>query len=251
VRAFLLAAGEGQRLRPLTSSVPKCLVPIAGTPLLALWLDLLERHGISDVLINLHHLPDRVLAFVAAHSSPVRVHTVYEPRLLGSAGTVLANASFVERERDFLILYADNLTDANLSALIAHHRAHGETMTVGVVPTDRPHEKGILVAGADGRVEEFVEKPAVPRSNLSNAGIYVAGPRLFHYLRASPQTDDVLDFGHHVLPRMPPDLGACAIADFLLDIGTPQNYEAAQRQWPLRATVLAGTRFSERDRCST
>ena len=227
-----MAAGEGRRLRPLTETLPKCLVPIRGTPLLAIWLELLERAGVTDVLVNLHHAHDSVLEFLASHSTPISVRTTYESRLLGSAGTVLANRGFVSGDRSFLIVYADNLTNVDLRRMIRCHEQRAAALTIGVVPTDRPTEKGTVTIGSDGRVLEFVEKSPQPRSNLSNAGIYVAGQALFEHMPAAMPSDRVLDFGYDVLPRMVPNVAAYRIDDFLMDIGTPESYAVAQQQWP-------------------
>jgi mannose-1-phosphate guanylyltransferase len=232
VKAFLLAAGEGRRLRPLTETVPKCLVPIRGTPLLAVWLELLERHGVGEVLVNLHYAHERVLEFLRSWPTRLKVSTVYERRLLGSAGTVVANRSFVEGERRFLILYADNLTNVNLTHMIEHHDGRRHSVTMGVVPTDAPAEKGTVVVDADGRILEFVEKSSQPRSNLANAGIYVAGQELFSYLPQAAAEVGALDFGHHIFPAMTPHLGAYPINEFLMDIGTPDDYERGQLGWP-------------------
>ena len=95
MKAYLLAAGLGTRLKPLTDHIPKCLVPINGQPLLGIWFELCARHGISEVLVNLHHLPDAVRAFVAAYRGPLSIVTVFEPSLLGSAGTVASQRDFV------------------------------------------------------------------------------------------------------------------------------------------------------------
>jgi mannose-1-phosphate guanylyltransferase len=232
VKAFLLAAGEGRRLRPLTDAIPKCLVPIRGTPLLAIWLQHLEAHGITDVLLNLHYLPELVNEFLESWPTRVRVKPVYEHRLLGSAGTVLANRAFVENEDSFLILYADNLTTADLSGISSFHRTRPEPLTLGMTPTDRPSEKGTVVVGSGGQVLAFEEKAAQPRSNLANAGIYVADRALFDYLPHCLPGTGVLDFGYDVLPQMVPDIAAYRIDDFLMDIGTPEAYQQAQQIWP-------------------
>jgi mannose-1-phosphate guanylyltransferase len=232
VKAFLLAAGEGRRLRPMTETLPKCLVPIRGVPLLAIWLRLLERHGVSEVLVNVHYLHEQVAAFLGAWAGPIAVRVEHEPRLLGSAGTVLANRDFVAGEPRFLVIYADNLTSVDLSAMARFHRGRPETLAIGVTPTDRPEEKGTVVLGARGEVVAFEEKAAAPRSNLANAGIYVTTPRLFEYLPSSVPASDTLDFGYDVLPRMVPDVAAYRIEQYLVDIGTPQAYRAAQAEWP-------------------
>jgi mannose-1-phosphate guanylyltransferase len=232
MRAFLLAAGTGSRLRPLTDTVPKCLVPIRGTPLLALWLQLLERHGVTDVLVNVHHLHDLVIRFLESHHTPIAVRLVYEPRMLGSAGTVLFNRDYVDGERSFLVLYADVLTNANLRKIVAWHERRSAALTLAVVPTDRPKEKGTVVIDESGSVVEFAEKSEHPRSNLANAGIYVARQELFDYLPPSVPADGPLDFGYHVFPGMVPNLAACPIEAFLLDIGTGADYLNAQARWP-------------------
>lgn len=232
MKAFLLAAGEGRRLRPLTDSLPKCLVPIRGTPLLAIWLRLFEMHGVTSVLVNLHHFPERVSEFLESWPTSVAVHTVHEPRLLGSAGTVLANREFVDGEDSFLVIYADNLTSINLRSMIRFHQGHREPLTLGVAPTDRPSEKGTVVVGSHGEVLEFAEKAAQPRSNLANAGVYVVNQGLFDFLPRALPADGVLDFGYDVLPRMVPHVAAYRIDEFLMDIGTPEAYEQAQRIWP-------------------
>lgn len=122
MKAFMLSAGVGSRLRPLTERVPKCLVPIGGRPLLAHWLDLLWAHGVDEILVNTHHLQEQVVDFFARASTPIRATLSYEPALLGSAGTLLANRSFFEHEDDFFVIYSDNLTDADLTALRAVHQ---------------------------------------------------------------------------------------------------------------------------------
>ncbi|MCR4286945.1 MAG: sugar phosphate nucleotidyltransferase, partial [Deltaproteobacteria bacterium] len=91
MKAFILAAGRGERLRPLTDTVPKCLVPVCGEPLLKIWLEICERSGVTDVLINLHHLPEMVEGFLRNADTRVRVTTVFEEELLGSAGTLRKN----------------------------------------------------------------------------------------------------------------------------------------------------------------
>ena len=232
MKAFLLAAGEGRRLRPLTSSIPKCLVPIKGTPLLGIWLQLLEAHGITSVLVNLHHFHEQVLDFLRAWPTSIAVRTVYEPQLLGSAGTVAANRAFVDGDRTFLVLYADNLTAVDLTRFVRFHERRAEPLTIGVVPTDRPREKGTVVIGSDAQVIDFAEKSPEPRSNLANAGIYAANQELFDHLPAAPAPGAALDFGHDVLPRMVPHVAACRIDEFLMDIGTPEAYERAQQIWP-------------------
>lgn len=240
MKAFLLAAGEGRRLRPMTDSLPKCLVPVRGTPLLGIWLRLLETHGVTSVLLNLHHHQQQVVDFLSSWPTSLTVQTVHEPRLLGSAGTVLTNRGFVRGEQRFLIVYADNLTTLDLQRLVRFHDGRSEPLTLAVVPTDRPREKGTVVMGSAGEVIAFEEKAAHPRSHMANAGIYVATAELFDYLPQTMPEGTVLDFGFDVLPRMVPRLAAYATDEFLMDIGTPDAYERAQAIWPGLASSGVG-----------
>jgi mannose-1-phosphate guanylyltransferase len=227
MKAFLLIAGRGTRLRPLTDQVPKCLVPIKGEPLLGIWLRLCRKHGVADVLVNLHHLADEVEAYLDANDFGVKVKRFYEPRLLGSAGTVLANREFVRGGDCFFIIYGDNLTNVDLTEMCRFHRRHGGLFTMGLFRTSRPTECGIVELGADGLVESFEEKPAEPRSTLANGGIYVADERLFEYIPGK----EFVDFGFDVLPRIVRKMYGYVIEEYLVDIGSPENHELANRQW--------------------
>ncbi len=238
MRAFLLAAGLGTRLRPLTDEVPKCLVPINGRPLLDIWMDLLARHGVDRVLINTHHLADRVTAAVERlqRRKPMEIETVHEPRLLGSAGTIAENAAFIPEAETFVIAYADNLTALDLGRMIAHHRRYrtSETLlTMGLFRTPAPTECGIAVLDTDHRVTAFEEKPALPSGDLANAGIYVADYRLLDRIRRIRQArpDGVLDLGFDVLPTLKGRMIGYIISEYICDIGTLSAYEQAQRDW--------------------
>jgi mannose-1-phosphate guanylyltransferase len=228
MKAFLLAAGVGSRLRPLTDHTPKCLVPVGGKPLLAIWLDMLHRHGVTDVLLNTHHLPGEVRAFVAARgATPPRVTLYHEPTLLGSAGTVAANETFVAGEQEFLVAYADNLTDMDLSALAAFHREKRSSFTLGLFESPAPSQCGIATLDADDRVVAFEEKPSRPTGNLANAGLYLAGPSLFDEIPAKPCPD----FGFDVLPRLVGHMYGYRIRGFYCDLGTPERLAWARRHW--------------------
>jgi len=239
MKAFLLAAGKGTRLRPYTDQRPKCLMPIHGKPLLEIWIELLQAHGVDKVLINTHHLADQVeeaTEHLRAEKA-MDILTVHEPELLGSAGTLLANAGFLDSGEDFLVAYADNLTDLNLSAMIDFHRirkAAGHVLTMGLFRTATPKACGIATVDAAQTVIRFMEKPAKPESNLANAGIYVATYKILETCRAIRHTigPGILDIGFHVLPDLVGRMGGYEIKDTLIDIGTVAAYEQALEIWP-------------------
>lgn len=229
MKAFLLAGGRGERLRPLTLHVPKCLAPIEATPLLGIWLDLLGRQGVSEVLLNVSHHAEQVRAFLGARADRVPlVHLVVEPEPLGNAGTVAANREFVEREPQFWIFYADNLTDMRLQPMLEAHAQHQGVLTMGLFRAPDPKAAGIVELADDGRVVGFAEKPAHPLGTLANAGVYLAREPLLDLLPARP---GVVDFGHDVFPRLAGLMYGHVIEAFLMDIGTPAALRKASAAW--------------------
>ena len=229
MKAFLLAAGAGTRLRPLTDHLPKCLIPIGDKPLLEIWLEQLEKLGVTEARINTHHLAEQVQAFVAARPpSGLEITLFHEPTLLGSAGTIRANREWLQREDDFLIIYADNLTNANLADFVQFHRDRKSDFTLALFRTHNPRECGIVVRDDSGLVTEFQEKPAAPKSSWANAGLYMAGPSLFDAIPAKP---GLCDFGFDVLPRLMGRMYAFPLTGFYCDVGTIERLEQARRAW--------------------
>ncbi len=237
MKAYLLAAGTGTRLRPLTDHVPKCLVPVGGEPLLGRWLRACRLGGVDEVLVNTHHLPEAVRAFVEgpgrAHGVRVRQH--HEESLLGSAGTVRATRDFVQGEESFFILYADNVTEVNLARLRDWHASHDGLVTVGLFRPPHPERCGVAVLDGQGRVVEFEEKPLRPASPWASAGIFVARrpllERLDEIATERGAEAGALDFGFHVLPRLAArgEARGYRIEEYLMDVGTPEAYAEACR----------------------
>jgi mannose-1-phosphate guanylyltransferase len=219
MKAFLLAAGLGTRMGAITRDTPKCLLPIAGRPLLGRWFDHLARHGVDAVLVNTHHLAEQVRDYVADAKPPLPVVLAHEVELLGSAGTLSANRDFVRGEDAFLVVYADNASTVDLRALIRAHRP-GDAATLGLFRVENPSACGVVETDSTGRVVGFVEKPEQPRSNLASAGLLVATPEL---LEAIPDRTPC-DLGHDVIPRLVGRMGAVEIDGYHRDIGTPESY---------------------------
>jgi mannose-1-phosphate guanylyltransferase len=228
MKAFLLAAGHGTRLRPLTDSMPKCLLPIRGVPMLQIWMGLCRRHGIDDVLINVHAHADIVRDFLNRNSAGIKVHISEEQTLLGSAGTLLANRAWIGTDSQFWILYADVLTRANLDRMLEVHKTHSPIATLGVSEVLDPKRCGIVTMDQNGIVRDFVEKPQVPTSCLAFSGIMVGSSALFDFIPHRVPAD----IGFHVLPNLVGRMAAFPVSDYLLDIGTLENYQIAQASWP-------------------
>ena len=240
-KAVLLAGGLGTRLRPMTDTTPKCLVAIAGRPLLDYWFDALGRAGIHDVLINTHHLSEQVRRFIAQKNAQgFRAVETYEPVLLGSAGTITANPGWADDADDILIIYADNLSDVDLDRLLAAHRAGGGPLTMLLFRAPDPRACGIAELDTAGRITGFEEKPAQPKSDMANAGVYAvtaAAWREIAGLRA-------FDLGFDVLPRFAGRMRGHLHAGYHRDIGTLEALAAAQQAAPALSGGRTGT-FTE------
>lgn len=233
MKAFLLAAGIGSRLRPITDSTPKCMVPIDGRPLLDIWLTAFANAGVAEVLVNLHHLPEVVRRHLVSRTEPPWVRTVYEPELLGSAGTLRANRHWVAHEEFFLACNADNLTDFHLRDLIDAHAASEAMSTWTVFHSETPSTGGVVELDRAGTVVGFTEKPADPVSDLVNAGMYAFSPAVIDEIIETPP----VDIGHHLLPRLVGKARTVHVAGYFRDIGTPEAYRRARKEWPEKARL--------------
>ena len=235
MKAFLLAAGIGSRLRPITDTIPKCMIPVGGQPLLGIWLDAFDRAGVGEVLVNLHHLPDVVRRYLGGRAGTPVVRAFFEPELLGSAGTLAANRAWLEGEEMFLACNADNLTDFNLRTLVETHRKHGEMATLTVFHSERPSAGGVVELDVAGTVTGFAEKPRQPVSDLVNAGMYAFRPDVLDVLdQLGPPPADI---GYHLLPRLVGRAKGVLVEDYLRDLGTVDAYERAQQEWLMRAAL--------------
>jgi mannose-1-phosphate guanylyltransferase len=231
VKAFLLAAGIGSRLRPITDKTPKCMLVIDDRPLLDIWLDAFAGAGIDEVLDNLHHLPDVVRDHLAARTGPPAVRLVFEPELLGSAGTLAANRHWVGAEEMFLACNADNLTDFDVRSLIDAHRRSGAVATLTVFHSECPSAGGVVELDPAGTVIGFEEKPSEPVSDLTNAGIYAFHPSVLEQIGDGPP----MDIGYDLLPKLVGQARAVLVEGYFRDVGTVEAYRLARQEWPARA----------------
>lgn len=241
MKAMILAAGEGRRLRPLTDAVPKPMLPVGGRPLVVHLIDLLRSHGVREIAINLHHQPEAISAFLGdGRHFGVRVTYSLEERLLGSAGGVKRMEAFFGDE-PFLVIYGDVLTGLDLTALHAFHTSRGAALTMALHQPEALNECGVVDLSEDGRVLAFVEKPGPGEepSRWANAGIYIVEPPV---LRQIPP-DTPFDFGADLFPllleRAASLYGYVSDAP-VVDIGTPEGYVRAEAVARRLSTVEAG-----------
>jgi mannose-1-phosphate guanylyltransferase len=230
VSALLLAGGVGSRLRPLTDSIPKCLVEIAGRPLLGYWIDRLIEAQIHEARVNTHALADQVRAFIDRVNieGPLRLVESHEPELLGSAGTVRANADLADAADQIVIIYADNLSNIDLRPLLDFHRSHGDPFTMVLFHAPNPRACGIAELDADGLVTSFKEKPEQPTSDLANAGLYVVDAALYREIA----NRGGFDIGFDVLPQLVGRMRGWVWGGYHLDIGTLSALDQAREDAP-------------------
>jgi mannose-1-phosphate guanylyltransferase len=224
MKAVLLAAGLGTRLRPLTDQRPKCMVEVGGRPLLEWTLEWLGEIGVEEVTINLHHCPDVVVRHFGDRAGSVAIRYLHEPELLGTAGTVRALRPWLDEER-YLVLYADNIIRLDLNRFITLHERRQPVATVALFHRDDVSASGVAELGEDDRILSFTEKPAPGEttSHWVSAGVVLCEASFAEFI--PPRGNDI---GRDVLPRLAGEAGllsgyAMGPAETLLWIDTPTD----------------------------
>ena len=205
MKAVVMAGGEGNRLRPLTSNQPKPMVPVVGKPCMEHILELLREHGMSEVIVTVAFLPQAIRSYFGeGETLGMQIGYSVEESPLGTAGSVRLTAK--QLEETFLVISGDALCDVDLSALIAFHKEKGAAVTIGLKSVENPLEFGIVVTDEEGRVERFLEKPSWGQvfSDTINTGIYVMEPEVLNHVPA----DRPYDFSKELFP-------------YLLEMGRP------------------------------
>lgn len=229
IKAILLAAGFGTRLRPLTLNTPKCLIKIGGIPILQHWLNHLEGMGVESAMINTHYLHEKVHNFITEQQNNMKINIFesYEKKILGTAGTLIKNKIFLKGSTGLLI-HADNYTRANLYGLIEKHRNRPKNclLTMLTFNTDTPHSCGIITTDKNGVVQGFHEKVSNPPGNKANGAVYVFDEDLIDWItKFSPEAED---FSTDILPRLIGRIATWDVESEYIDIGTYNSYKKAQ-----------------------
>jgi len=239
MKAVIMAGGEGTRLRPLTSNLPKPMMPLANKPMMEHVIDLLRRHGFDEIVVTLAFMPNAIRNHFG-DGSEYGVHIQYatEETPLGTAGSV-RNAAEALDER-FLVISGDVLTDIDLRKVVAFHEEKGALATIGLVPVENPLEFGIVITNDDGSIERFLEKPSWGQvfSDTINTGIFVLEPEIFDHIA----DDRPVDFSSEVFPALLaarlPLYGAVADG-YWEDVGTLEAYVSAHKDILDQKVVVA------------
>ena len=239
IRAMLLAAGMGTRLRPITDDCPKCLVPIGGRPLLEYWLCTLHKNDIHNALVNVHHHRDMVESFLDRTRFRVWVNGIYEANLLGTAGTLRKNIDYF-KNCTVLLVHADNWCQSDFGKFVEFHatsRPAGTVITMMTFRTPTPSTCGIVELTSTGIVTNFHEKVADPPSNLANGAVYLFESEVLDWII---RNDSISDFSTEVLPQFIGRIATWENKGIHRDIGQIESLLEAQRDrcpsicWPDR-----------------
>ncbi len=224
MKAILLCAGLGTRLRPLTNKTPKCLMKIKGKPLLQIWLEQLTKNGVNEFLINTHHLSSKINDFVRKSKYREKITVMYEANLLGTAGTLLSNSNFFNQE-DGLLIHADNYCSADLYKFMNFHfsRPRNCEITMMTFRTNEASKCGIVVTDSDNIVREFYEKKNNPPGNLANGAIYILSNKALQEIKNKYY--NAKDFSLEIIPEFLNRIYSYEINELLIDIGTIENYK--------------------------
>jgi mannose-1-phosphate guanylyltransferase len=227
VQALILVGGEGTRLRPLTTTVPKPILPLANRPFITYMIEWLAAHGFDEVVLSCMFLSAHIKNVLGEREwNGIRLHYVEEPEPRGTAGAVkFAESVLAER---FAVLNGDILTDFDLSALVRAHQEMGARATITLIEVDDPSAYGLVLADAEGRVTDFIEKPdkSLGEGAFINAGAYVLDRGVLEPLPA----DRPVSFEREVFPELVGNgLYAYEANGNWFDIGTPERYLEATR----------------------
>ena len=228
--AILLAAGEGKRLRPLTNSIPKCLVPINGIPLLDLWIKLLAKQkGLQRILINTSYLAEKVKQYIADHENRDILYLYHEPKLLGTAGTLKLLGPELSCDHVF-IAHADNLTLFDMEQFFYSHlkKPKGCEITMMTFKASDPQSCGIVELDEDGVVVAYIEKPKRCIAGDANAAVYFVNQSVIQKIST---VQNAFDLSRDIIPLFVGKIFAWKNTIYHRDIGTPESYKKAQSEY--------------------
>jgi mannose-1-phosphate guanylyltransferase len=232
VKAIVLVGGFGTRLRPLTLTRPKQLLPVLDRPMLEWVVERLAAAGATEVVLSLGYLP---LAFQDAYPdgrcAGARLHYAIEPEPLDTAGAIrfaAASAGIDRLDEAFVVVNGDVITDADLGALLDLHRTRGAEATIALTPVDDPSRYGVVPIDGEGRVTAFIEKPPIDQapSKWINAGTYVLEPRVLHRIPSGRR----VSIERETFPALVAEGRLFAHQDdaYWIDAGTPESYVQVQ-----------------------
>jgi mannose-1-phosphate guanylyltransferase/phosphomannomutase len=236
MKAVVLAGGFGTRIKPLTYSLPKPMLPLAGKPILEHVIHLLQNHGISEVIFLLYFQPEVIMNhFHDGKEFGMKINYVIPPEDYGTAGAVKFASEYLKGDDPFLIISGDLLTDVDLTSFIEYHNNKNALVTIGLTSVKDPLQFGIVITDNEGKVMKFLEKPGWGEvfSDSINAGMYVVDPTALNFIPGR----QTFDFSHDLFPRLLGEgkpIYGYSLRGYWRDIGDPTSY------WEANIDILAG-----------
>lgn len=230
MKAVIIAGGLGTRLRPLTYNTPKPIVPVANRPLVVHQIEHLVKHGIDEVIINLHYLSNEIKKILSDGKEwGIKIRYSIEEEPLGTAGAVKNAAKYFDR-KPMVVFNGDILTDINLSKMIAYHREKKALVTIALTEVEDPTAFGLVLTDREGRVKSFIEKPSweMVTTRHINAGTYIVDPRIFEQVPRNEPYSFERQLYPQLLQQREPVYGYLSDA-YWIDIGNPEKYIEAHR----------------------
>lgn len=227
MKALILAAGLGTRLRPLTEHIPKAMVTIANKPMIDYSLKTCQEASIKEIAINLHYFPEIIKNFVQSHvTPPTKITFSYEKDLLENAGALIKLKDFFINDKTFVVIASDNLTDIDLQKMIAFHKEKKALVTIATTKADDVTKYGIISTDENDQITNFQEKPTLQEAQGDQIAtcVYVFDQKIFDLLPSKPQK---IHFGKEIFPQLLAaklPLYAYQHPDYWNDVGNPNNY---------------------------
>jgi len=238
MKAVLLAAGEGTRLKPLTDDTPKVMLLVGGKPVLEYNINLLAKHNIKDIAINLWYLPQKIKEyFKEGENFGANIIYSEEKSILGTAGALQRLSKFLNEP--FVVIYGDVINNINLSDMIEFHKKKKGIATIALYEEkENPRAKGLVKVDKTQKVLEFIEKPKNPKTNLANGGVYIFEPGILKFI----PKEKYFDCGHDLFPlllkKKKKIYGYLLNNEYLIDIGTVEKYNKVNEDIKTKKIIL-------------
>src|SRR3989304_1867710 len=236
MKAVVLAGGFGTRIKPLTYTIPKPMLPLAGKPILEHVIDLLKNHGITEAIFLLYFQPEVITNhFHDGREFGIKINYVIPPEDYGTAGAVKFASENLKGDEPFLVISGDLLTDVDLTSFIEYHKKKKALVTIGLTSVKDPLQFGIVITDNEGSVIKFLEKPGWGEvfSDSINAGMYVMDPQALNFIPGR----QAFDFSHDLFPRLLSEgkpIFGYSLRGYWRDIGDPPSY------WEANMDILSG-----------
>lgn len=233
MKAIIIAGGRGERLKPLTDTIPKVMIEMAGRPLLEYVIFLLKKYNIAEFILSLCYLPDKITSYFGDGSKfGVKIDYVFENQdaPLGTAGAIVGARKYIDDT--FIVTYADILRELNIDGMLKVHKQNKAFVTLAVYQNKKTDPKSLIKFDRENRVYSFIERPQ--RKDLkkekvwSNASFYICEPGIFDYLSYGVRSD----FGKDIFPKIikaGEKVCAYVSTEYFVDIGNRENLSYARR----------------------